>query len=194
MTQAAFTPRLESAIRVAAHAHRNQTRKGSETPYIVHPFSVMMITGRVTSDEDTLIAALFHDILEDVPEEYSEANMRREFGDRVTEIVLGVTKDDSIADWHSRSRAYLENLRQHAPDESVLVAAADKIHNLMSTLSDHERVGDDIWKIFSTKSSSDQLWWYSQVLDVLVDRKAPAPLTNELRDLVSQLERATGNP
>lgn len=182
-----MTPRLEQAIRVSATAHRNQKRKGSQTPYIVHPFSVMCIAAEATDDEDTLIACLFHDILEDVPEEYPEALMGNEFGERVVDIVLGVTKDDSIEDWHERSRAYLANLRDNASDESVIVSAADKIHNLMSTLADYDRIGDDIWQVFTTKNAKDQLWWYESVLEVLKARKTKQPLIDRLESLVAQL-------
>lgn len=182
-----MTPRLEQAIRVAATAHRNQRRKGIETPYIVHPFSVMYIASGATDDEDTLIACLFHDILEDVPAEYPEAKMRSEFGGRVVDIVCGVTKDDSIEDWHERSRAYLANLRDNAPDESVIVSAADKIHNLMSTLADYDRIGDDIWQIFSADNAKDQLWWYESVLEVLEARNAPAGLITQLAGLIAEL-------
>jgi (p)ppGpp synthase/HD superfamily hydrolase len=182
-----MTPRLEQAIRIAATAHRNQKRKGSDTPYVVHPFSVMYIASGATDDEDTLIACLFHDIIEDVPEEYPEAKMRTEFGERVVEIVLGVTKDDTIEDWHERSQAYLDNLRDNASDESVIVSASDKIHNLMSTLADYDRVGDEIWQVFSTKDAKDQLWWYESILEVLKERKTNPVLIEKLDMLVSEL-------
>jgi (p)ppGpp synthase/HD superfamily hydrolase len=183
-----YTPRLEEAIRVAAIAHRKQMRKGGKTPYIVHPFSVMTIASTVTDDEDTLIAALFHDIIEDVPEEYNETLMREHFGDKVVAIVRDVTHDDGIRDWRERSEAYLEHLRK-ACDEAVIVSGGDKIHNLMSTLDDYDTIGEDVWQIFTTKSAADQLWWYESVLAVLQDRKAPKPLVDQLGGLVSQLRK-----
>lgn len=182
-----FTPRLESAISVAARAHRNQTRKGSTVPYIIHPFSVMTIAAEVTDDEDTLIACLFHDIIEDVPQEYSEAQMREEFGDRVTGIVRGVTKDDSAGDWYAVSRAYLKHLTEEAPDESVIVSAADKIHNLMSVLADYDKMGSKVWQKFTTKSADDQVWWYESVLAVLTERHAPQPLIDTFAGLITEL-------
>ena len=130
-----YTPRLYQAVNTAARAHDRHQRKGSDIPYIVHPFSVMTIAAEATEDEDVLIACLFHDILEDVPENYSEQTMRQEYGDRVTELVLGVTKNSDITDWRQRSEAYLEHLWQ-ADDGAVIVSAADKIHNLISILED----------------------------------------------------------
>ena len=65
------SPRLIRAINTAAWAHRDHVRKGTDIPYISHIFGVMHLVSEVTDDEDVLIAALFHDILEDVPEELS---------------------------------------------------------------------------------------------------------------------------
>lgn len=187
-----FTPRIERAIRISALAHRNQTRKGGNVPYIIHPFSVMTIAAEATDDEDTLIACLFHDILEDVPEEYPESVMREEFGDRVVGIVRGVTKNDDIHDWHEQCRDYLRNLHDNAPDESVVVSAADKIHNLMSVIADHEVMGDEVWQKFTVKNADDQLWWYESVLDTIKKRQAPPRLINKLAGLIVELREQLG--
>lgn len=180
-----LTSRLEHAIRVAAFAHAHQKRKASDIPFIIHPYSVMLIASEETDDEDTLIACLFHDIIEDAPDVYSEADMRREFGDRVVEIVRGVTHDDSLTDWHERSRAYIANL-QLAPQESIIVSAADKAHNLMSTLRDYRDVGDKVWDRFRA-GKEDQLWWYESVLDAVRIRLPRSPLTKQLEALVGEL-------
>jgi len=181
-----LTYRLEHAIKVSATAHRHQARKGGIIPYIIHPFSVMLIASDATDDEDTLIACLFHDILEDVPHEYSADEMAKDFGQKVVDIVRGVTNDPNIKDWHVRSQAYLDHIIT-ASDESVIVCGADKIHNLMSTLADYEVVGDNVWKRFST-GKEHQLWWYSSVLDVLKERNVSQHLTEKLSGLVNQLQ------
>lgn len=181
-----LTTRLEQAIKVSATAHRHQARKGGIIPYIIHPFSVMLIASDATDDEDTLIACLFHDILEDVPHEYTATEMANDFGQRVVDIVKGVTNDPNIKNWHVRSQAYLDHIIT-ASDESVIVCGADKIHNLMSTLTDYEVVGDEVWKRFST-GKEHQLWWYSSVLAVLKERNVSQHLTKKLSELVGQLE------
>lgn len=184
-----LTSRLEQAIKVSATAHRHQARKGGIIPYIIHPFSVMLIASDATDDEDTLIACLFHDILEDVPHEYPESEMANDFGDKVVEIVKGVTNDPNIKDWHKRSQAYLDHII-NASDESVIVCGADKIHNLMSTLADYNVIGDNVWKRFCT-GKEHQLWWYSSVLDVLKKRNVSQHLTEKLSNLVNQLQTIT---
>ncbi len=190
-----FTPRLDKAIKTAAWAHEQvgQHRKGGDDiPYIIHPFGVMIIAGQVTDDEDILIACLFHDILEDVttknPEIYNEDKMREEFGDRVTDAVLDVSKDDSIKDWRERGEAYLEHLENEGSDEAVIIAAADKIHNLTSILEDYEVIGDALWERFTTGIPEDQLWWYESMIELLRNREAPEELVTQLQILVDRFK------
>ncbi|HEV7952067.1 MAG TPA: HD domain-containing protein [Candidatus Saccharimonadales bacterium] len=181
-----YTPRLDEAMRVAAMAHSEQTRKGTDIPYIVHPFAVMYIVSQATNDEDVLIASLFHDIIEDVPDKYSKEQMQRAFGARVVRIVEGVTKDDTIEDWQGRADAYLDHLRT-ADIESVMVSGADKIHNLQSILLDYERYGEELWTRFNAGKES-QLWWYESILEVLQERIPESPLTETLDNLTAKLK------
>ena len=186
-----FTERLDKGIRVSATVHEQagQHRKGTDIPYIIHPFGVMLIASAATKDEDTLIACLLHDVLEDVsPKIYSEPRMRADFGRHVVSIVKDVTKNDLEPDWHLRGAEYLDHLRNRACDEAVIVSTADKIHNLHSILTDHAVVGSALWQRFSTKSGTDQLWWYSSILDVATERQAPPILLHQLGGLVSSLE------
>lgn len=192
-----YTERLDGALRKAAWAHEKaqQHRKGSDIPYIIHPVGVMMIASNVTDDEDVLVACLMHDVLEDVDSSiYSQEDMRRDFGDRVVSIVLDVTKDSEKKDWHARSKAYLHHLEQEASDEAIIVSTSDKIHNLKSILTDHATHGDDLWERFTTKSSSDQLWWYESILKVITKRKAPASLIDELIKEVNFLRQKVAKP
>lgn len=176
--------RLMHAMNTAALNHRDQVRKGSGIPYIAHLYAVMHLVAQVTDDEDVLIAALFHDTLEDVPEKYPEARMRAEFGDRVTGIVLGLTKDDSLPDWQTRADAYLDQLGHRAPVESVLIACADKLHNLLSILDDHAVLGEALWERFNSGKHQQQ-WWYAQINRVVEERLPGLDLN---RELARQLE------
>jgi len=147
-----------------------------------------MIASNVTGDEDTLIGCLLHDVLEDVDTKiYGEEDMREDFGQKVLEIVQGVSKDDSIEDWKQRSVSYLENLTK-ARSESIIVCAADKIHNLKSMLIDYENIQDELWDKFNSDKKS-QLWWYESSLEIIQARVPENKLTLELQVLVDQLKR-----
>ncbi len=159
-----WTPKVEEAIRTAAFWHREQIRRDDQkTPYVVHPFAVALILAQYTDDEDLLAAALLHDILEDT--KYTRDELRHDFGNRVEEIVLGVTEDKTIANWHKRKKHYIENLAA-AGEGSKLVAAADKIHNLQSMINDQEVLGDIFWQNFGS-SPVDQLDKHQEVLGLL---------------------------
>lgn len=178
--------RLMRGIATASRAHDGHYRKGSGVPYISHPMAVMLIAASVTNDEDVLLAALFHDILEDVPENYSRAEMEDEFGPRVVEIVEGVTKDSSLPSWQERADAYLEQL-SHGSEESLIVAAADKFHNLSQTLEDLDRDGHALWDRFRS-TPSQQLWWYTSVRNVIAERLPDMPLLADLSVLIERLD------
>lgn len=178
--------RLLRAIATASRAHDGHYRKASAVPYISHPMSVMLIAASLTNDEDVLVAALFHDIFEDVPEHYSREAMQAEFGPHVVEIVEGVTKDSSLRTWQERADAYLRQLARGC-DESVIVAAADKYHNLSQTLADLNHDGHAMWQRFNS-TPTQQLWWYSQVHDVVANRLPELPILPELNSLIQQLD------
>ncbi len=186
-----YTPRLDKALRVAswAHAKAKQLRKGTDIPYIIHPFGTFIVASSVTDDENTLIACLLHDVLEDVsPSVYRKGDLVNDFGAEVANIVQDVTKDQTISDWHTVSKAYLDHLQTKAKKEAVIVCGADKIHNLTSTLIDYQEVGDTIWQRFTTKNIDDQIWWYESVLAVLQKRQAPQALIDQLSSLLNQLK------
>ncbi len=187
-----YTQRLDDAMRKAAWAHEQagQHRKGSDIPYIIHPFGVMLIASNVTDDEDILIACLLHDIVEDVESSiYGRAEIQADFGNNVLALVMDVTKDENEQDWHLQSKAYLNHLEYKASDGAIIVSAADKIHNLLSIISDYQRVGDDLWGRFTTKNSKDQLWLYESILAVIQKRNAPTVLCETLAEQVDTLKQ-----
>jgi (p)ppGpp synthase/HD superfamily hydrolase len=170
-----FTPRINSAVKLACHLHRNQIRKDSlHTPYVSHLFAVAMILASVTDDEDIVIAGLMHDALEDVPL-YTYEKLSEDCGGRVAVIVKFVTEpldankdDDEQLPWLTRKEAYLANLKQGGV-ESAMVSAADKIHNTESFLEDVSREGADFTSRFPS-SSRNKLWFHEQVLQVLLTK------------------------
>ena len=179
------SPRLIQAINIAAWAHRGHVRKGTEIPYVSHVFGVMHLLSQVTDDEDVLIAGLFHDILGDVPEEYSAEQMEQDFGPRVLTLVQGVTKDDTLSGWQERADAYLAHLEQ-AEEGSVLVSAADKLHNLLSILADHQAIGEELWLRFNSGKERQQ-WWYGAIYQVAQQRLPGNALVEELGFRVREL-------
>lgn len=172
-----FTSRLNKALQFAARAHSKQKRKGTAIPYFTHPVAVALIVSEVTEDEDVIISALLHDVIEDSRNpDFEEVQISNIFGERVLEIVMGCTqREQKNRDWKIRKVSYLDNLYT-APLESLNVVAADKIHNLLSIIEDYERMGDKVFSKFSAKKD-ETMWFYREVLERLQKR---LPLNNLL--------------
>lgn len=133
-----FTPRLQLAINFAAESHRNQNRKNeNETPYIAHPYSVMLLASEYTNNEDIFISCLLHDVVEDCGVTFEQ--IEDIFGPNVKNIVYHVTEpkffgtDQNPLSWKEKKENYLA-LLETGPSEALIVAICDKIHN-MSTMN-----------------------------------------------------------
>lgn len=122
------------AAAFAAEKHRNQRRKDAQaSPYINHPIALVNVLANEGGvyDLTVLCAALLHDTIEDT--ETTECELREQFGDRVTSIVLEVT-DDKTLDKDVRKRLQIEHA-PHLSREAKLVKLADKICNLRDMLA-----------------------------------------------------------
>ena len=192
-----FTDKINLALKIAAKAHSGQYRKGTNIPYISHPVAVGMIIGQYTNDETTIVAGILHDILEDVnPAIYSEADMRRDFGDEITDIVKDVSEPKTAGQpklpWKERNESYLKRLGNSYYIEAYIVAVADKIHNLTDILKDYDQFGDEIWHRFNT-SEQDILWYYREVFYLIKNEPVPIELKRHFENLVEDLTIITLN-
>jgi len=162
-----YSEKLEKAIRVAASLHADHHRKGLKPlPYVTHLFSVASIVSNYTEDEDTIIAALLHDTIEDT--DYSPSDLEVNFGKKVCEIVLGVTEPHDEISWDRRKEGYIEGLKK-APEESLIIAAADKIHNLHSSV---EEFGDDLEEFFKhfSGNAESRIAYYQKIVGIIEER------------------------
>ncbi len=126
--------RIERAYAVAAAAHAGQFRASGE-PYVAHPLATAKILADLYMDEDTLVAALLHDVPEDTNVTLDE--LRAQFGNDVASLVDGVTKLSQLR--YGKDQVEAESLRKMflamAEDiRVVLIKLADRLHN-MRTLS-----------------------------------------------------------
>ena len=122
---------LRRAFDAAERAHAGQTRRSGEE-FIHHPLGVARICAELHLDEQTIAAALLHDVAEDTEADLEE--LRTEFGPDVTQLVEGVTKLTRIS-FQSREQAEAENYRKMivamAQDVRViLIKLADRLHNM----------------------------------------------------------------
>ncbi len=127
---------ITKAFNIAHEAHKG-TRRRSGEPYIMHPLAVARIVSKEIGLGSTSISsALLHDVVEDT--EYTVEDIKMIFGDRISQIVDGLTKISSGM-FGSNVSAQAENFRKLLLTMSndirvILIKIADRLHN-MRTLS-----------------------------------------------------------
>ena len=199
MTITGYSDRINHALAFAAKHHDRQVRKGTRLPYLTHPANVAIILTRYGQDDDTVVAGILHDVIEDcVREHYTremlEQRIADKFGIAVLDTVLAVTQrtvDDLGVELSNDERKddYLERLAD-ADERSRWVCAADKLHNASTILADLKRTIDPhtVWGRF-TAGKDGTIRWYRRVYDRLRALGFDAAIMNELHDVVIELER-----
>jgi GTP pyrophosphokinase len=162
--------RIERAYQVARDAHTGQFRKSGEE-YITHPVAVTQILVDLGLDEETVIASLLHDTVEDTP--YSLEQLRSDFGDQIASLVDGVTKLDKLT---YGPTAEAETVRKMviamSRDIRVLVIKlADRLHNART------------WKFVSGESALRKARETLDIYAPLAHRLGMNALKWELEDL-----------
>jgi (p)ppGpp synthase/HD superfamily hydrolase len=197
-----YSDRINHAFAFAAKHHDQQVRKGTRLPYLTHPANVAVILTRYGQDEDTVVAGILHDVIEDcVRDGYTSETLRsrigEKFGTDVLSTVLAVTEcrigpDGSELSYDERKSDYLRRLAD-AGDRARWVCAADKIHNASSVLADLRRTEfpESVWSRF--KSGRDTPRWYRQVYQRLAEVGFQAPIMDELKSVAEALEQAAAS-
>lgn len=172
---------IHKAIEFATIRHDGQKRKGSTIPYIVHPMEVMQILTACRFPEDTIIAGLLHDTLEDTctkPEEIEEL-----FGQKILEIIQANSEDKSKS-WQERKQHTIDTLPDIGLDAQA-VCFADKLANLRSMYADWMKIGDKLWKRFN--APKEKIQWYYQSLFEQFKKIFPDKMLSEYRELLGGL-------
>ena len=122
---------IERAYLVAAEGHRGQTRVSGEE-YIVHPLNVAEILTELQLDDQTIAAAILHDVVEDTI--FTQDEIQDMFGDEIGLLIDGVTKLGQIP-FKSKEERQLETYRKMiiamAKDiRVIMIKLADRLHNM----------------------------------------------------------------
>ena len=187
-----YTARVNLAIRTVAKVHEGQYRKGSDIPFVAHPYSVALISQKYLQDENVFVAALLHDVLEDVPEHiYSQTSLRRDFGDTILGIVEDVTEpaitEPTSEAWLARKQGYINHLAEIADIRPLIVSLADKIHNMTEIVREYDNRGNQVWGFFHAERKKE-IWFYESVFAVLQQKVLPPEAISDYAELLKKLK------
>jgi (p)ppGpp synthase/HD superfamily hydrolase len=202
MTVTGYSDVINHALAFAAKHHDRQVRKGTKLPYLTHPANVAIILTRYGRDNDTVVAGILHDVIEDcIRDGYTREMLEQRIGDKfgptVLDTVLAVTyrrhDDDGVElSGEDRKEDYLERLGT-ATEQARWVCAADKVHNASSIVADLRRTVDPetVWNRFGGGKSGTARW-YRQVYDRLREVGFTAPIMAELDQASAELTDLAG--
>jgi len=179
---AAESELIRSALDLAERAHAGQVRSGSGgMAYIHHPVAVAELLAEHGYDEETVAAALLHDVVED--SETSVAEIEARFGEPVARLVETLSDDESIEPYKRRKDEHRRRV-QEGGSKALAIYAADKLSNVRvlrrAYASEGEAAGEEFKAPLGVKL---EIW----EADLEMLRRQPSPRFVE--DLAAELEK-----
>jgi predicted HD phosphohydrolase len=193
-----YSDRINHAFAFAAKHHDHEVRKGTRLPYLTQPANVALILTRYGRDEDTVVAGILHDVVEDCQRagwtrEMLAERIATKFGEAALAAAVAVTRrklDDEGVELARDDvrRDCLTRLAQ-ANESARWVFTADLVHDAGSLLADLRRAfdADATWSRVPG-GRAGALQWYREALTRLYAVGFTAPIVDELAALVDALE------
>jgi len=167
---------IDKAKKFARDAHDGQLRSSGE-PYFIHPEAVARILKNLGADNETIIAAYLHDVLEDTGVTIDE--IRSVFGDEISGLVNGVTilKRIHFANEDEFRRANIERmfLAMAQDIRVVIIKLADRLHNIRTV------------RFLSEERQSKLAYETLHLFAPLADRVGMGQIRWELEDLAFEV-------
>ena len=194
---------VDQAVSFACSAHAGAFRKGTDTPYIVHPVEVMKIVCSITGDKEVRAAAVLHDTVEDTP--VTKDDIEILFGSRVAELVASESENKREGTpeketWKIRKQETLDHLEK-ASKEVKIICLGDKLANMRDIARDYENLGDKLWERFNAPDGGSGLpgkvanvgWYYRGVANRVKAELGDTPAWKELDSLVRKVFEEANN-
>lgn len=191
-----LSDRYLHALNYANACHSEQVRKSTVLPYILHPMGVSSLVLEAGGDEDMAIAALLHDVPEDCGGEPRLIEIKNYYGDRVEKIVRGCS-DSLVADredkapWLERKQAHIDHMKE-ADMDTLVVTAADKLHNGRAIATDLQCTGNEVWDRFNA-GREDIIAYYTKFLAALEERKVTPVLLKPLSNAIEIMKSVSAD-
>lgn len=167
-----YSAKLVKAFAYAFEKHKDQIRKGTEIPYIVHPMDVASILMKHNAPEPVVIAGILHDVVEDTDTSLEE--IEKEFGISVAGLVQMASEpehlrenEDAQHSWEKRKIHTINKVKTLSYSARLLVCA-DKLANMRDIYRDYKIKGELTWSRFNAPKEK-QAWYYSSLVKVLAE-------------------------
>ena len=186
-----YSNKISKAIRFSIKTHeiyQQQKRKGKDIPYITHPLTVGLILSRAGADEDTIVAGILHDTIEDSTSEkkVTQEMLEKRFGVEVAELVASVTETDKELTWEERKQEAFEHIKSFS-HKSLLLKSADVINNTTELIDDYEHEGNEIFKRFNAPKEKI-LNHTLRVITAIIERWSDNPLIDDLQSIAQKVQ------
>ena len=162
---------VREAFDFAKEAHKDKKRNSGE-PYFSHCEAVAETVSEWGLDDESVAAALLHDVIEDTS--YTLRDIEKRFGKEIASIVDGLTKLDKVP--FPEKDQNVETLRKFIISFSrdlrvVIVKLADRHHNMFTL------------KFLPPERQKSFAWETSEIYAPLAYRLGMQRLSGELEDL-----------
>lgn len=159
---------INEAIRFATAVHANQTRKGTEIPYILHCLEAGTIAASMSTEdgqvnEDVVAGAILHDTIEDAGVSYGALKLI--FNDNIADLVQSQSEDKTKG-WMERKKHTIHLLKMNESRNVEVATLSDKLSNMRSIYRDYKNDGEKLWSKFNAGKKS-QHWYYNAIAEAL---------------------------
>jgi (p)ppGpp synthase/HD superfamily hydrolase len=182
---------IREALDTARAAHAGQIRSGSGgMPYIHHPIAVAELLVANGSGEETIAAALLHDVVED--SDATIADIEKRFGEQVGGLVAAMTDQEQIEPYERRKAAHRDRVEEAAGDV-LAIFAADKLTNVRTLRRAYAELGESVGEEFKAPLDTKEIVWKGDL--EMLRRAAPElPFLDELEAELEALQEARQQP
>jgi (p)ppGpp synthase/HD superfamily hydrolase len=169
---------LKDALEMARRAHAGQLRRGSDgRPFIDHPLAVAELLVKHGYGDEVLAAGLLHDVVE--KSDIEVADVRRDFGDVVGDLVEAMTEDETIDSYEERKAEHRQ--RVAADQAAMAIFAADKRTNVAMLREAYALIGERVSEELAVALDLKVYVW-EEDLEMLFNEAPAMRLTDEFAD------------
>lgn len=165
-----YTKLEQQAYDTAKKLFKGKFRKNGKTPYFKHCKEVGENLKKAGYNQFTVAAGFLHDVVEDIPG-WTIDKIKKEFGEKVGNLVEEVSHKDPHADWDTKLKNYIDHLKDIS-SEGKAIAACDKMASMKDDIRAYKKDG---FKIFERLNASPrkQLIKHITIFDVIMSNRDP---------------------